>query len=124
MKFKVIFGLVLLAVILLFVQENSGLVPIRMLQWQQEVPLALTLLLVLLAGVIIGLLMPYSRRHRKQRLQKKAEKEKLKTKSAAQTASPATQEPGGDSPEQPEKPGDASVPEPALQEEVSKPGPD
>lgn len=91
MKFKIFFGLVLLVAVLLFVQQNSGPIVVRFFDWQQQVPLALLLLSLLLVGVVLGLMIPYARKKRKKRLEKKAQKEQQKKK--AEAAHPAAEAP-------------------------------
>ena len=59
---KLLFGLLLLVPVLAFVMQNSTPVTVRFFQWQYPVSLALLLFSVLLGGVLLGLLLVYSRR--------------------------------------------------------------
>lgn len=76
MKYKLIAGLILLVPVLMFVQQNIEVVTIRFFRWEQNLSLALLLLSALLIGVVLGLLLSYFRKLKKNKKLKKAELEK------------------------------------------------
>ncbi|MCW8860391.1 MAG: lipopolysaccharide assembly protein LapA domain-containing protein [Deltaproteobacteria bacterium] len=78
MKYKLIAGLILLVPVLMFVQQNIAEITVRFFQWEQSISLALLLLSTLLVGVILGVLLSYFRRVKKNKKLKKAEQEKQK----------------------------------------------
>ncbi len=80
MKTKLLAGLVFLIPVLIYVWQNSILVPVQFLQWEYPVSQALLVLSALLIGVILGLLLSYARRNKEKNIQKKAEKTAKKLK--------------------------------------------
>ena len=84
MKYKLIAGLVLLVPVLMFVQQNIAEITVRFFRWEQNISLALLLLSTLLVGVVLGVLLSYFRKVKKNKKLKKAEKEKQKQKPVEQ----------------------------------------
>lgn len=84
MKYKLLFGIILLIPVLMFVQMNIGEVPVRFLEWERMVPLSLLLTGTLLAGILLGMLFTFMQRRKKNKKLKKAEQEKLKAEQEAQ----------------------------------------
>ncbi len=79
MKYKLVFGLILLVPVLAFVVQNDQAVDIVLFKWQFSTPLPLLVLSAVLVGVVLGLLAAVSRKFRKSRLEKRAEKEQKKS---------------------------------------------
>lgn len=88
-RIKLLFGLLLLVPVMAFVMQNSSPVTVRFFQWQYPVSLALLLLSVLLGGVVLGLLLIYSRRAVQR---KKAATETSQVTESATSAEEATAE--------------------------------
>lgn len=78
MKYKLLTGILLLIPVLMFVQENIAVVPVRFLEWERSVPLSLLLMGTLLAGILLGMMFSFARRRKKNKKLKKAEMEKQK----------------------------------------------
>ena len=95
MKYKLIFGLVLLVPVLSFVLQNDQTVTIVLFKWQFSSPLPLLVLAAVLVGVVLGVLAGISRKLRKSRLEKRAEKtgHKPEPQAASQPAQQPVQEP-------------------------------
>lgn len=80
MKYKLIAGLILLVPVLMFVQQNIAEITVRFFRWEQNISLALLLLSTLLVGVVLGVLLSYFRKIKKNKKLKKAEKDKHQQK--------------------------------------------
>lgn len=88
MKYKLLGGIILLIPVLMFVQENIAVVPVRFLEWERSVPLSLLLMGTLLAGILLGMMFSFARRRKKAKKLKKAELEKQKKAEEAQKPTP------------------------------------
>lgn len=88
MKYKLLGGIILLIPVLMFVQGNIALVPVRFLEWERSVPLSLLLMGTLLAGILLGMMFSFARRRKKAKRLKKAELEKQKQVEEAQKPTP------------------------------------
>ena len=84
MKTKLLAGLVFLIPVLIYVWQNSTLVPVQFLQWEYSISQALLVFSALLIGVILGLLLSYVRRNKEKSNKKKAEKTARKLKKTAE----------------------------------------
>jgi uncharacterized integral membrane protein len=73
MKFKLFVFSVLLAVVLIFVYQNSVPVVVRFINWEYALPFALLLMAVLAVGVLLGMLLVLRRQSYNKK--KKAAKE-------------------------------------------------
>ncbi len=67
MRFKLIVGLILVAVVAVFVLQNTTVVEIRFLLWTIAMSRALLILLVLAVGITLGWLLRGHAGHRRRR---------------------------------------------------------
>ncbi|MFO7656455.1 MAG: LapA family protein [Bacteroidales bacterium] len=61
MRAKLIIGLILMLLIVIFTLQNSVSVPIKFFVWKYEMPVALIIVISLAVGVILGLLYTFTR---------------------------------------------------------------
>lgn len=92
MKFKLVVFVLLLALIMMFVYQNSAPVALQFVKWQYPVPLALMLLCVLATGIVLG--MGTVLRRQSYNKKKKALKESARQPSAEEAVSPETADKG------------------------------
>jgi len=71
MKWKFIFGLILLIPVLIFAVQNSHTVEISFVEWKYDIPVALLAYISLALGIILGILYSYVGRVRKTRNEKR-----------------------------------------------------
>ncbi len=90
MKFKVFVFFILLALVLVFVYQNSTPVALQFVQWEYPVPLALLLLSVLAGGTLLGIMTVLRRQSYNKK--KKAEKESAHQQQPEATAATSSAE--------------------------------
>jgi uncharacterized integral membrane protein len=78
MKYKLIIGLIFLVPVLSFVLQNDQNIELVLFKWHFSAPLALVIFSAALIGIILGILAGPSRKLRKARLEKRAQKEQHK----------------------------------------------
>lgn len=92
MKWKLLLGLVILVPVLTFAIQNSHLVDVTFVEWHYQVSLAILVFGAMLVGIIIGLLLVFSRNVKKKRKQKRLDVEaKKQEESAAKAAADLSQ---------------------------------
>ena len=87
MKWKLLFGLVILVPVLTFAIQNNHPVEVIFAEWQYQISLAILVYGALLLGIILGLLLVFTSRLKKKRKQKRLDaKAKKKDAQAAEVS--------------------------------------
>ena len=89
MKFKILVFFILLALVLVFVYQNSTPVALQFVQWEYPVSLALLLLSVLATGILLGMGMILRRQSYNKK--KKAQKESAQQQPEATAATSSSE---------------------------------
>lgn len=91
MKVKLVTGIILLSITILFVYQNTDRVPVDFIAWSIDVSLALLVLVVFASGLAIGwLLNSYLRFSRNRKKMKDAAKKQTDQTVAETASSPST----------------------------------
>ena len=75
MQKKLIFGILLLILVVIFTLQNADSVPLKFISWQTEMPVALIIIITLSIGIILGIIFSIPTKKKKGEEKKEEDKD-------------------------------------------------